>query len=72
MTDVANGQDQISLAQVAAREVLAATPPVTVWALTPNNVVAICTVVYILAQLAYLIWRWRRERKAPPRWQDDA
>ena len=51
-------------------EALKAAPPVTVslvaWVqgLTINEVVGIATLGYILLQAAFLIWKWRRERKA--------
>jgi len=35
-----------------------------VW--TADTIVAAFTVGYIVLQAAYLIWRWRRERKRTP------
>lgn len=36
-------------------------PPLTVYALTLNEWLAVASIVYILAQLAHLLWRWTRE-----------
>jgi hypothetical protein len=51
-----------------SREVVGASlktaPPLTVWALTLNEWVAIATLCYVVLQAAYLIWKWRRETKA--------
>ena len=33
------------------------------YSITLNEGVAIVTIVYILVQLAYLIWKWRREAR---------
>jgi hypothetical protein len=47
-----------------------ATPPVTVasgiaaGAIDPQWFVIVPTAVYVTAQLAYLLWKWRREWKA--------
>lgn len=38
-------------------------PPVTVWALTLNEWVAIATLLYIALQAAHLIWKWVRDLK---------
>ena len=49
------------------QEGLKASPPVTVtaWAwmngLTLNEVVAVATLIYIVLQAGYLIWKWVRE-----------
>ncbi len=51
-----------------SREVVAASiktaPPVTVWALSLNEWVAIATIGYVVLQAGYLLWKWRREWKA--------
>lgn len=47
------------LAAAAAKTV----PPVTVWALTLNEWLALASIIYVIAQLAHLAWRWRREAK---------
>lgn len=31
------------------------------YSITLNEVVAVVTIIYILLQAAYLIWKWRRE-----------
>lgn len=47
---------------------LKATPPVTVTAAvvsgaTLNTVVVLLTAIYLVAQIGYLVWKWRREAK---------
>lgn len=42
-------------------EVTKASPPAIVAALTLNEWVAVATILYIVLQGAYLIWKWRRE-----------
>lgn len=37
---------------------LKAAPPVTVWALTLNEWLAVASIFYIALQAAYLVWRW--------------
>jgi len=45
----------------------AKTTPAVVGAVwTADTIVAAFTVGYIVLQSAYLIWRWRRERKRTP------
>lgn len=52
-----------------ANEGLKATPPVTVTAvawmqgLTINEVVGYATLVYIVLQAGYLVWKWVREAR---------
>lgn len=43
-------------------------PPVTVTAavvsgVTLNTVVVLLTAVYLVAQIGYLVWKWRREAR---------
>lgn len=33
-------------------------PPVAAWAVTPNTVVAVVTVIYVIFQTLYLLRRW--------------
>jgi len=33
------------------------------YSITLNEVVAIATILYIALQIAYLIWKWRKEAK---------
>lgn len=40
-------------------------PPVTVAALTLNEWVAIATIVYLVIQIAHLVWKWRRDARTP-------
>lgn len=42
-----------------------ATPPLTVYALTLNEWVAVATILYIIMQGAYLVWKWRRDARRP-------
>lgn len=42
-------------------EAMKATPPLLVAASDPQWTVAVATVLYIVLQAAYLIWKWRRE-----------
>jgi len=42
------------------------TPAVAGAVWTADTIVAAFTVGYIVLQAAYLVWRWRRERKRPP------
>lgn len=55
--------DQPSMTQDVGVALAKAFPPVTIWALTLNEWLAIASIVYIIAQLAYLIWKWVREAK---------
>lgn len=36
-------------------------PPITVYALTLNEWVAIATLLYLALQALYLAWKWQRE-----------
>ena len=57
--------DKASIAKAAGVEVLKASPPVAVtasqpegfWTFTP---VTALTCAYLVLQMAYLVWRWRR------------
>ena len=35
-------------------------------AITLNQVLMAMTICYVMLQMAYLIWKWRREAKAKP------
>lgn len=51
-------------------ETLKAVPAVggaVAYNLTLNEWVAVATLLYILLQIGYLMWKWRREAKAPKR-----
>lgn len=56
------------LAEAATAATLKAAPPVTVAAavvsgVTLNTVVVLLTAVYLVVQIGYLVWKWRREAK---------
>lgn len=56
------------LAETATAATLKAAPPVTVAAavvsgVTLNTVVVLLTAVYLVVQIGYLVWKWRREAK---------
>lgn len=36
-------------------------PPAAVWTLTANDWLAVVSILYVLLQAAYLIWKWRRD-----------
>ncbi|PZQ62617.1 MAG: hypothetical protein DI570_09945 [Phenylobacterium zucineum] len=36
-------------------------PPITVYALTLNEWVAVATLLYLALQAGYLAWKWQRE-----------
>lgn len=38
-------------------------PPAVVWSLTLNDWLAIVSIIYVLMQGCYLVWKWRREWK---------
>jgi hypothetical protein len=40
-------------------------PPLTVYALTLNEWVAVATILYLVLQAAHLVWKWTREARAP-------
>lgn len=42
---------------------LKVSPPITVYALTLNEWVAVATILYLILQAGYLIWKWRTERR---------
>lgn len=42
---------------------LRSAPPVTVWALTLNEWLAVASIFYVVLQSAYLVAKWRRERR---------
>ena len=56
--------------QAIAGEVTKSAPPVVVTAaavaenITLNEWVAIATIVYVVLQAGYLVWKWYREYKA--------
>jgi len=37
------------------------------YSITLNEIVAIVTVIYIVLQMAYLIWKWHREASVKPK-----
>lgn len=39
------------------------TPPVVGFAMTLDQVVGLATLAYLVLQSAYLIWKWRNERR---------
>lgn len=63
----------MSTSAQAAAEAARAAPPVAVTVaamadgITVNHVVGIVTVLYVLLQAAYLIWRWRRDHREDER-----
>lgn len=48
----------------AAMEAVKAVPPLTIYTLTLNEWLAVATILYIVLQAAYLVWKWRRDAKA--------
>lgn len=38
--------------------------PFGAWAITPNNVLLFIGIVSALVNLAYVVWKWRREARA--------
>jgi len=55
---------QSSISHEAGVEALKAFPPLTVLALTLNEWLAAISIIYVAVQLAYLVCKWIRERKA--------
>ena len=59
----------IKLNSEIASEAIKAAPPVTVTAtalaggISLNNVIGAATLIYIVLQAGYLIWKWRRDIK---------
>jgi hypothetical protein len=53
-----------SLARDAGAEAVKLIPPVAVWSLTLNNVLAAVSIAYVLLQIAFLVWKWQRATKA--------
>lgn len=57
--------------QAIAAEAAKASPPVAVtgWALLQgipvDRMVGWATLIYVVLQTAYLLWKWRRERNSP-------
>ncbi|MGE5509622.1 MAG: hypothetical protein ACM31O_00040 [Bacteroidota bacterium] len=51
-------------------EAVKAAPPITIMGLahlsnwTINDVVMVLTGIYVVAQLSYLLWKWRRESRS--------
>lgn len=43
--------------------VVKAAPPAAVLAMPPNEILAWVSILYVLLQGAYLVWKWRREWK---------
>lgn len=37
-------------------------PPIAVWTLTLNNVLAGLSIIYVLLQIGHLVWKWHRAR----------
>jgi hypothetical protein len=54
------------LAREAGVAVAKIVPPVAVWTLTLNNVLAALSILYVVLQTAYLVWKWRRDLKRGP------
>lgn len=48
------------LARDAGTAVIKIIPPVAVWTLTLNNVLAAVSILYVVLQIAFLLWKWRR------------
>jgi hypothetical protein len=48
----------------ATSAVVKAIPPVAVWSFTLNDWLAAVSILYVLLQVAHLIWKWRREGQA--------
>lgn len=47
--------------------IIKAAPPAAVWVLHLSDVFVLLSIVYVVAQLSYLLWKWHREaRKAQP------
>jgi len=44
-------------------------PPVLAWLIaffaewSLNNLIGVCTLVYLLLQIGFLLWKWRNERR---------
>lgn len=49
------------LARDVGMAVAKTVPPVTVWALTLNEWLAVAAIIYTALQAGYLIWKWVRE-----------
>lgn len=54
---------EIGSATVKAAPPLGITAGIVTGAIDPQWLVAIPTAIYVVAQLAYLVWKWRREAK---------
>lgn len=57
MTDHITSSPQ-SLATEVGKAVANSVPPVAAWAITPNTVVAVVTIAYVVLQTLYLLRRW--------------
>lgn len=51
------------MARDVGHAVVKAVPPVTVWALTLNEWLALASIAYIALQAAYLLRKWMREEQ---------
>lgn len=68
----------VKLNAEVASEALKAAPPVTVTAtalaggLSLNNIIGAATLVYIILQAGYLLWKWRRDWRRERRGMEGA
>lgn len=51
------------IAKDVGQAVVQTAPPVTIWALTLNDWLAVASIIYIALQAVYLLAKWRRETR---------
>lgn len=53
----------MSLKDTVTTEALKAAPPVSIAGLTGNEILIVISIVYVVLQIAHLLWKWNKERK---------
>ncbi|WP_375591611.1 hypothetical protein [Chitiniphilus eburneus] len=66
-----DAQTAVHDVQIAGAKVLPAVGGMVATDFTLNEMVALCTLLYIALQAAYLLWKWRREATRPDRGNDE-
>jgi hypothetical protein len=51
------------LAREAGSAVVKVIPPIAIWSITLNDWLAFVSILYVLVQFAYLIWKWQRHSR---------
>lgn len=53
-----------AMGKEAGAAILKTLPPWLTWAVQPNNLLLVLSIIYVVMQIANLAWKWRREWRA--------